>query len=386
MNGNVSSPLHAAGSALPRPALDPELGRRLFGSLQRAEQRRKAEQYVRGLLEQPGRKTLRNIARQFDGNAAQQNVHHFISASPWDWMPVRHALARHVQHALVPEAWVVRPTVIPKVGPHSIGVDPQGPNLYGQQAVGVWMAASQYAVPVDWRLRLSGRWLEDPLRERANIPSDATSGTLEECVREAVAGVEGIEGVLGGPVVIDAEEIDGPALAGRLASRGTRFLVRVPADAPLRLNRAKLPRFGDRDRTAAELAASLPRLRRRVNPGDGPTTAAAIPVTHPEARRQGLLLVGEWRDGPADPSLWLTNADAPALSSLLRLTRLPAVVARDFTTISANVGVTDFAGRSFPGWHRHVTLASVAHHVVAMHTHSVVGSSEPDSPDYRPVI
>ncbi|MFE5618464.1 IS701 family transposase [Streptomyces sp. NPDC056470] len=373
MNRHVSPPVDAAGNALPRPVLDAGLGRRLFGSMPRAEQRRKAEQYVRGLLDQPGRKTLRNIAAQFDGNAAQQNVHHFISASPWDWVPVRHALVRHVQHALAPEAWVVRPTVIPKAGPHSIGVDPQGPGLYGQQAVGVWMTASRYAVPVDWRLRLSGRWLEDPLRERANIPADATSGTLEQCVREAVAGVEGIDGVLSGPVVVDAEEIDGPALAGRLASRGTRFLVRVPADALLRLNRAKLPRFGDRDRTAAELAATLPRLRRQVNPGDGPTTAAAIPVTHPEALRRGMLLVGEWRNGPGDPSLWLTNADAPDLASLLRLTRLPAVVARDFTDISARVGVTDFAGRSFPGWHRHVTLASVAHHVLAAHTHGVVG-------------
>ncbi|MCX4543089.1 transposase [Streptomyces sp. NBC_01565] len=379
MNRNVRRHDGTGEERPSHPLLEAELSAHLFGSLHRADQRLKAEQYVRGLLALPGRKTLRNIAAQFDGAAAQQSVHHFITTSPWGWMPIRQALARHVQRTLAPEAWVIRSTVIPKVGPHSIGVDQQylphlGQAVNGQRALGTWLASGRSAVPVDWRLRLSDRWLADPLRRRAGIPSDVTAGSLEACVRESVAQVVVATGVRAGPVVVDVEGVDAVGLARHLSAAGLAHLVRVAAETPLRLDRGRLPKYGDRGRTAGELAAALTRLRHRVNPGDGPTMAATIPVLAPPGgRADGMLLVGEWRAGAADPRLWLTGgdawltgADAPSPATLLRLTRLPSVVARDFAAISEGVGMKDFAGRSFPGWHRHITLASVAHHVAAM--------------------
>jgi hypothetical protein len=54
------------------------------------------------------------------------------------------------------------------------------------------------------------------------------------------------------------------------------------------------------------------------------------------------------------------------MGTLLRLTRLTQRVARDFTEIADRVGIRDFSGRSFVGWHRHVTLASAAHAVIAV--------------------
>ncbi|CAM5640480.1 hypothetical protein SAURM35S_09798 [Streptomyces aurantiogriseus] len=36
-------------------------------------------------------------------------------------------------------------------------------------------------------------------------------------------------------------------------------------------------------------------------------------------------------------------------------------VARDLATVGDRVGLRDFEGRSFRGWHRHTTLAAVAH-------------------------
>jgi hypothetical protein len=32
--------------------------------------------------------------------------------------------------------------------------------------------------------------------------------------------------------------------------------------------------------------------------------------------------------------------------------------------VSAQVGISDFTGRSFSGWHRHITLVSVAHAIL----------------------
>jgi hypothetical protein len=363
-----------------------ELGAHLFGSLQRSGQRLKAERYVRGLLTVPGRKTLRNIAAQFEGGAAQQSVHHFISESPWEWMPVRHALAQYVQRNLAPDAWVVRSTLIPKVGSHSIGVDQHslphmGQTVTGQQAVGAWLASGRSAVPIDWRLRLSGRWLSSPRRQRAGIPAGVTADSLDDCVREAVAAITGIPEVQHGPVVVDVDGIDAPALARHLASAGVPFVVRVDPQEQLRIDRSELPKYGDRVRTAAELASSLISLRQQVNTGERPVTAVARPVTPAEpaaAGGGGMTLVGEWRKTVARPGkLWLAGGGLQSMRQVLWLTVLPHVVARDFNAISDKVGIRDFAGRSFPGWHRHVPLASAAHLAVALESSAALPVVQP---------
>ncbi|MFJ6350649.1 IS701 family transposase [Streptomyces sp. NPDC092046] len=353
----------------PAAGLDPESCRRLFGSLHRNGQRVKAEQYVRGLLSVAGRKTLRSLAAQFDGASAQQSVHHFITASPWEWMPIRHALARQAQRTLAPEAWVIRSLLIPKAGPHSVGADPQRTALgtvNGQRAVGTWLASERSAVPVDWQLCLSSRWTADPLRERASVPEGAVARTVEECVCQAVAALAGIRCTVRLPVVVDVPEADGTAVARSLGAMGLPFLVRVDPGAPMRLDRSSLPRYGDLQRTAGELAESLPHLRQQVNPGDGRTTAAAVPVVVAPSGRDAMTLMGEWHpDERAGRRLWLTNLSPSLLAPALRLTRMPGVVERDFAEIADEVGLRDFAGRSFPGWHRHITLASVAHLAVA---------------------
>jgi hypothetical protein len=70
------------------------------------------------------------------------------------------------------------------------------------------------------------------------------------------------------------------------------------------------------------------------------------------------------RSGPTQ--LWLTDLTTAQPATLLQLSTLIDRVDRDFTGIAERVGVRDFAGRSFNGWHRHVTLASIAHAVAAL--------------------
>src|SRR5687768_3681725 len=66
----------------------------LFDSLTRSDQRRKGMQYLRGLLDADGRKSIRNIATRLGGPAFEQSLHHFVVSSTWDWRPMREALAR----------------------------------------------------------------------------------------------------------------------------------------------------------------------------------------------------------------------------------------------------------------------------------------------------
>ncbi|GAA1011463.1 IS701 family transposase [Streptomyces thermovulgaris] len=363
----------ASGELSAVELLDAEFCRRLFGSLQRTGQRMKAERYVRGLLSVSGRKTLRRLAEGFEGASAQQSVHHFITASPWEWRPIRHALARQARRLLAPEAWVIGSTLIPKAGPHSVGADPQPTPLgvvNGQHAVGTWLASEHSVVPVDWQLRLSARWTTDPLRTRAGVPKDVASGSVEECVRQAVAELSALLEAAPLPVVVDVGETEGLAVAQHLVSLGRPFVVRVSPATLLRIDRSVLPRHGNLQRTAGELAESLPHLRQQVGQGSGRTTVVAVPVRVLPSGRGALTLVAEWQPGRrTGRRLWLTNLAADGAPSALRLARLTAVVERDLAEISDRVGLRDFAGRSFPGWHRHITLASVAHLVVAAARH-----------------
>ena len=100
-----------------------EISKSLFASLPRTDQRNKGVAYVKGLLKVTGRKSIRNIANLVGGRATDQSLHHFISESTWDWMPVRQALSRYLVPRLPVEAWVVQNTVIRKAGQHSVGVD-----------------------------------------------------------------------------------------------------------------------------------------------------------------------------------------------------------------------------------------------------------------------
>lgn len=354
-----------------------DIGSELFASLQRSGQRRKAEQYVRGLIGASGRKTLRNIAAYAGGASAQQRMHHFISESPWEWAPVRHALARRARLLLGHDAWVMRPIAIPKAGAHSIGVDVQymphlGRNVNGQLAVGTWLVSERSAVPVDWQLVLPLRWWEDELRRRANIPDDVRAGSLEECVHEAVAQANGTAVSPRRPVIVDVDGTDAAAIAQHLEAGGHDFVIRTEPGARLVIDRSVLPAYGALARTAQELIDTLPSLRTPLVLEHGQGTAAAIPVVaqgvtagrFPRGgpQRRGLHLVGEWSMADrSDINLWLTNLTGLSVPALLRLTQLSGVVVRDGETIAERVGMRDFAGRSFSGWHRHITLASVAH-------------------------
>ena len=43
-------------------------------------------------------------------------------------------------------------------------------------------------------------------------------------------------------------------------------------------------------------------------------------------------------------------------------------VDEDFERITDRMGIRDYAGRSYDGWHRHVTLVSAAHTIIALNS------------------
>ncbi|MEV4501897.1 IS701 family transposase [Streptomyces klenkii] len=366
-----------------------ELCAALFASLPRSDQRRRGEAYVRGLLGTQGRKSIRNIAALTGGQAAEQSLHHFISSSTWDWIPVRRALAHYLTRVSPPHAWVVRPMVIPKAGDNSVGVDRRfcpavGQVLNAQEAVGVWAASAERSTPVNWRLHLSDAWLEDGLRRsQAAIPDSVRPETLGECTVEAYAGMMRDWGLPLRPLVLDARDMDAPAALLRLRACGVPAMARVSHSLRLTVSGQAVPGRGAEALPAHQILGAARDMRRPVMWRDhGPSRVvrtsliAAVRVGLPAlrtaavpgpARRRELLLLGVGENGRRWPAeLWLTDLVNVPPAALVRLGKLLDRVDRDFTEIADEVGIRDFAGRAFSGWHRHVTLASAAHAVAAL--------------------
>ncbi|HEY5834412.1 MAG TPA: transposase [Streptomyces sp.] len=379
----VAAPAPAPRSPRFDEAVFAELCSVVFSPLHRSDQRRKGAEYVRGLLSARGRKSIRKIASVVGGPAAGQSLHHFVAGSTWDWDPVRRALANHLVRMAPPQAWVVRPLIIPKEGDRTVGVDRRfvpslGQVVNAQHAVGVWGASEAVSYPVNWRLYLPEAWVEDaPRRTRAAIPDETEVETLGACVVHACQTVVRDWSLPARPMVLDARDGNLLHVVPRLHAAGTGLLVRVTGTLPVL---AVMPRPAGRGaagpQTVWQVVESVGRMRHPIVREDGSTElAVVIPVrlpphlgpSSPDADEPALHLLATGRPGgPWPQETWLTNLADARPATLLRLTRLVERVERDFEATGEQVGIRDFAGRSFGGWHRHVTLASAAHAVAVL--------------------
>jgi SRSO17 transposase len=74
-------------------------------------------------------------------------------------------------------------------------------------------------------------------------------------------------------------------------------------------------------------------------------------------------LIAQWPPDHNEPvKYWISNlpADIPA-RDLVRLAKLRWRIEHDHREQKTTLGPDHFEGRSFDGWHRHVTLVTAAH-------------------------
>jgi hypothetical protein len=275
--------------------------------------------------------------------------------------------------------------IIPKAGEHSVGVDRRffsdvGHVLNAQQAVGVWAASEELRSPVNWRLQLSPAWLDDKERRtRAAIPEGMVSESMGDCAIDAFLELAVRCELPTRPVVLDARELDVTDVVGRLRAARVPLLARVGGNVRLAVTDPVLTGHHCEVLPAHHIMKAARHVRRPAMWRDGgadspPRTrlVAGVRVRMPReagpASRQGdLLLLATAGIGEGWPGqLWLTNLTTADPAALLRLAGLVERVDQDIADIADHVGVRDFAGRSFCGWHRHITLASAAHAVAAL--------------------
>lgn len=311
-----------------------------FASLPRRDQRRWAAVYLRGLLIEAPCKSARTMSGCLDAGD-EQGLQQFVNQSPWDWGPVRRDLAHRAARDLQPTTWVVREVVIPKTGRTSAGVHrlfvPElGRSICCQLGVMLAMVGPGGALPVNWRLALPSCWADDAARRtRAHVPAGERPRPSWELGLEMIDELLGW-GIAPGTVLVDAPAV--PALWEELDARRLYYVVHEPS-------------WGRASPATVRRQASFV-LRRRA---EGGTRFVASLAEEPP----GWTLL-EWPLGSPTPlRRWHSNFPARATPQAMAQVTLAAdAVDAMLGELRDEVGLDDFRGRSWSGWHHHVTLVS----------------------------
>ncbi|WP_190054123.1 hypothetical protein [Streptomyces lomondensis] len=177
------------------------------------------------------------------------------------------------------------------------------------------------------------------------------------------------------PVTLNAERLDAISISTRLSAAGVNHISRIAGDTWLLPDDPALPGWGESPLQASQIAhlAKAGRGRVAVFPTGAPdamelvaTVRVRLPSVLDTVRRgrgrSEFLLLAVGRGGSSWPEeLWLTDVATADPAALLQLVGHSRRVECRGVPRAERVGIRDFVGRSFAGWHRHATLASVAH-------------------------
>jgi SRSO17 transposase len=394
----------------------------MLGGLPRKDQRAAGELYVRGLLTDGQRKPMQPMAVRL--GVDHQRLQQFITSSTWDYAAVRRNVARDFAGRYPVEALVAADTGFLKDGAASPCVARQYSGTLGkigncQVGVSVHLVNEQASCAADWRLFCPQSWddaaLPDPVaaaraarrRERAGIPDqvrhtgkwrlalemlDEMTGPGGRGVLEQLAAGGGARPA----VTADAGYGDNTTFRLELQTRGWQYVVAVKGTTSAYAGDARpvtrslgggpgrppgpacpAPAANLRQLAIAcadKFAPVTWRQGTKATPGnpDAVMTSHFLAIRVRPANRDipraddGSLpecwLLAEWPPHAGEPTdYWLSNlpAGTPA-AELVRLAKIRWRIEHDYRELKTGLGLDHFEGRSFTGWHRHVTLAALA--------------------------
>ncbi|MYV39589.1 hypothetical protein GT030_12075 [Streptomyces sp. SID1328] len=371
----------------------------IFSSMPRVDQRRWAEVYLRGLLVVEGKKSVRRISEDILSVPAHQSLQQFINQSPWEWEPVRAHLARYVSEEETPKAWVLSRVAIPKRGERSVGVERRflpevSRTVNCQIGLAVDLAVPSGNLPVNWRLLMPAKWLTDStLRESAYIPREVRANPEWADFVAMLTELEFQWKARRVPVVADLCHLtEIPQFVTEMTSRGFDFSFEVDGSLevldsagqrrPVRTVHAARGAF----KRAGSALEALGRWCCQTSAPCGhrdPMKVVSSLVTLPDDGRrprggQGLsvrLLTEVSPSGLAKHS-WITNLREHRVDEIVALSRLAQRSKDNTTAMESSFGLRDFEGRSYRGWHHHMTMVSAAYAF-----HRLVGRSLPSAPE-----
>jgi len=335
----------------------------------RAEPRRRALAYLRGLLSPVERKNGWQLAEQA-GEATPDGMQHLLARADWDADQVRNDLRAYVVEHLGDEqaVLVVDETGFLKKGTKSVGVQRQYSGTAGRLEncqIGVFLAyaSARGRTFLDRELYLPKEWATDrERRQEAAVPDTVAFRTKPQLARAMLeraldAGVPA--------AWVTGDEIYGGDRRLRLwlEERQMPHVLAVKSTEPL------WTRTSWRQVAAKTLAAAIPAGEwERLSAGEGAKGPrvydwARVPIRAlPEPGWDYWLLV---RRSVADPTeLAYYVCFCPAGTPLAELVRVAGsrwAIEESFETAKGEVGLDHYEVRRWPGWYRHITLALLAH-------------------------
>lgn len=370
--------------------LEPFLAR-----FRRKAHRRWAPLYLMGLLGPVERKNVESIA-SFVAPAELQQLHHFVSTSPWDADPLEEELAWRVDELVGGEDahLIIDDTSIVKKGRLSVGVHHQYCGELGKQAncqslVSVTLARDEVPIVLGLRLYMPRSWTDDPERcLRAKVPEWVEFRpkwriALEEIDRLLVAGVRF------GDVLADGGYGMCAAFRAGLTERGLKWAVGIPYHqkvfaedvqliAPQRARSGRPqrnPRPSEPSCSAEQMIAALgDNVFKDITWRIGTKGAlhaefAAVRIRVADGRPyfNGLHLPGDaaWliceRRSGGELRYYLSNyPQATSLKRLAQVIKARWSCEQAHQQLKQELGLDHFEGRSYSGLHHHALLTMIA--------------------------
>lgn len=350
----------------------------------RAEPRRRALAYLRGLLALVERKNGWQLA-EVAGDRTPDGVQDFLSRVQWDADAVRDDLQAYVmQHLGDPDAvLVLDETGFLKKGTKSAGVARQYSGTAGRIEncqIGVFLgyAGRHGQALIDRALYLPADWTKDTERRReARIPEALAFATkpklgLAMLERARQAGVA--FGWITGDCVYGADR----AIRRWAEQNHYGYVLAVTSGQYL----------GQRPVTS--WIEDLPRKAwQRLSAGEGAKGPrlydwACVPYNGADVGFQCALLVRRTISKPNALTFYLTHApQGTSLAELVRVAGMRWHIESLFEQAKGEVGLDQYEVRSWIGWHRHITLSMFALAYLAVLRKTATGGRGPPQPRRR---
>lgn len=348
------------------------VGERIGRRFARAEPRRRAAGYIRGLLSVTERKNGWQLAEHL-GDPTPDGVQHLLARADWDADAVRDDLATYVTEHLGDPGGVlvVDETGFLKKGTKSAGVGRQYSGTAGRIEncqVGVFLgyATAKGRALIDRALYLPKEWAGDgDRRQAAGVPDEVGFATKillgRRMVERAVAA-----GVPARWVTADAVYGSNYHFRATAEGLGLGYVVGVRADFAVFSGFRQV-------RVKARLADIPADAWHRLSCGAGAKgprlydwAAARTNCPDPDRYARWLLV----RRSPTDPDdvAYFACGGPPetTLPELVRVAGARWAVEDLFELAKGDCGLDEYEVRSWVGWHRHVTLSLFALAVLAV--------------------
>ena len=285
---------------------------------------------------------------------------------------MRRRLALRVTASTVPYAWTAAELIVPKRGEHSVGVHRHvdtgtARTVNCQRSIGFFLATDVGGFPVDWSLVLRDVWESDnQRRDRARIPETESGHPMGAYVMDFADSVAGEPGLPDVPWALDLTRCEDAAgvLAG-LVRRRLDFACEVDAGQLVVVGAQGSPTVVTVGELMDARSGRRPRtMVRKTGGGAIYGMPVRLPLFDTFAKvRPHPVGVLEWTDPSRErpTRYWITSCMTGRVGTVLSLMRARNAALETVTELREQLGALAFEGRSFPGWHHHMTMASAAY-------------------------